>query len=64
MASELFLQMDGHFVKYSYYSPNKRTLMLLDGHASYKNLKAVEYEKQQEVLVRCQHITTKQYLSD
>lgn len=53
MVGELFLKWLKHFVKYSHASPQNKILLILDGHGSHKFLAALEYAKQNGVILLC-----------
>jgi hypothetical protein len=53
MTGELSVQWSEHFVSYIKHNVEEKVFLLLDGHASHKNLHALEYAKQHGVVVMC-----------
>lgn len=53
MTGELFLKWIKHFVQYVRPTCNNKVLLILDGHASHKQLESLEFAKQNHVILFC-----------
>jgi hypothetical protein len=53
MDSELFLEYLKHFVRFVNCSPTNKVLLLLDGHGSHKTLAAVEFCRENGIILVC-----------
>ncbi|KAF2893032.1 hypothetical protein ILUMI_13144 [Ignelater luminosus] len=53
MVGELFLKWLSRFVKHAHTSPQNTVLLILDGHSSHKSYEALEYAKQNDVVILC-----------
>jgi hypothetical protein len=53
MTSELFKKWLEHFATYTSPSPTNKVLLLLDGHCSHKSYEAVDYARQNGIILLC-----------
>lgn len=53
MTGELFFKWMQHFVSFVRPTPEKKALLILDGHVSHKNLEALQFAKDNSVVLFC-----------